>query len=47
VYFDESRTATMFMDCHLGASDIYKYKDSKYNGRGRLGARFPSNNIQY
>ncbi|PTB95759.1 hypothetical protein C9994_10315 [Marivirga lumbricoides] len=45
--FDRSRWATMMMDFHLGANDIYKYMDNKYNGRGRIGATFPLNCIQY
>lgn len=38
--FTESRVATVSMDLHRGARSIYLYFLEKYNGAGRIGAKF-------
>jgi RHS repeat-associated protein len=43
--FSESRTATIWMDFHLGATSVYRYATEKYNGSGRIGAQFSGTNL--
>ncbi|MBK6267396.1 hypothetical protein JKA74_20305 [Marivirga sp. S37H4] len=45
--FDESRTSTMLMDFHMGATSIFIYDKKRYNGRGRIGASFRNTNLNY
>lgn len=43
--YSESRTATIWMDFHLGATSVYRYATEKYNGAGRIGAQFSTTNL--
>ncbi len=45
--FRESRRATIWMDFHLGANSVYRYATKKYNGSGRIGARFNTTNLTH